>query len=330
MRADRLERVPWPAVVTFSAVALALAWLVAIPVWIVPQERPGYDALFGAIAAAMMFTPLVAVLIVMFVMKVPASERLRFLGMWPLRPAKRVVWLTVLGLFAPIVLVGAMLVLGSLFGWLELDLENFSGFAAELNAQLQPLGMDASAIGLPSIEVLVLMQLVFIPIGAVFNCLFAFGEEVGWRGWLLPALRPLGVWPALLISGALWGLWHAPLILLGYNFNRTDWFGVLLMVAGCIAWGVFFGWLRMRSASVWPAVIAHGALNASGGMFLLLGAAGDSPDLALAGPLGLASWIVLAVVALGLALMGQFKVEPELSSARRETETLAHTNAQNE
>ncbi|MGR4009798.1 CPBP family intramembrane glutamic endopeptidase [Leucobacter sp. 1207-22] len=330
MRADRLERVPWPAVVTFSAVALALAWLVAIPVWIVPQERPGYDALFGAIAAAMMFTPLVAVLIVMFVMKVPASERLRFLGMWPLRPAKRVVWLTVLGLFAPIVLVGATLVLGSLFGWLELDLENFSGFAAELNAQLQPLGMDVSVIGLPSLEVLVLMQLAFIPVGAVFNCLFAFGEEVGWRGWLLPALRPLGAWPALLLSGALWGLWHAPLILLGYNFNRTDWFGVFLMVAGCIAWGVFFGWLRMRSASVWPAVIAHGALNASGGMFLLLGAAGDSPDFALAGPLGLASWIVLAVVALGLALMGQFKVEPELSSAKRETENLEHTNAQNE
>ncbi|WP_244302974.1 CPBP family intramembrane glutamic endopeptidase [Leucobacter coleopterorum] len=102
----------------------------------------------------------------------------------------------------------------------------------------------------------------------------------------MPALRPLGVWPSLILSGAIWGLWHSPLILLGYNFNLTDLRGVALMTAGCIAWGVLLGWSRLRTGSVWPAVFAHGALNASAGLFMLLAAAGEPLDPALASPLG--------------------------------------------
>src|SRR5690606_9346970 len=97
----------------------------------------------------------------------------------------------------------------------------------------------AGAAELPPPGLLVLVQLIAMPFAAVtVNALAAFGEELGWRGFLMPALRQHGTWPALLISGALWGLWHAPIILLGYNFGRTDITGVLLMIAGCIAWGV--------------------------------------------------------------------------------------------
>ncbi|WP_258566553.1 type II CAAX prenyl endopeptidase Rce1 family protein [Leucobacter luti] len=44
----------------------------------------------------------------------------------------------------------------------------------------------------------------------MFNCIFTFGEEIGWRGWLLPALRPLGTWPALILSGAIWACGTRP------------------------------------------------------------------------------------------------------------------------
>jgi membrane protease YdiL (CAAX protease family) len=295
-------RVPWPAVIVFVIVACALAWLVALPLWLGDGLA---EPLTGVLLPVMMFTPAVAALVVTLAMGVPArGERARFLGLWPLRPAKRVIWLMVLGWLAPPLLVGLSLVTAAAFGFVQLD-TTFAGFAAQLESALPP------GTPLPPVGVVVFAQLAMLPVGALFNSFFAFGEELGWRGWLLPALRPLGTWPALILSGVIWGFWHSPVILLGYNFGRTDVTGVLFMIGGCVAWGILLGWLRLRSASVWPAVLAHGSLNAAGGMILLFAAA--QPDLALAGPLGVAAWIVVAVVVGVLVLTGQFRKQPELA-----------------
>jgi len=297
-------RVAWPAALAFLVLSCALAWLVALPLWLGDGLA---EPIAGVLLPVMMYTPAVAALIVALVMRVPArGDRLRFFGLWPLRPAKRVIWLIVLGWLVPPVLVALSILLSAALGWVQLDF-TFAAFAAEIEKAL-PAGTPVPPVG-----VIVAAQLAAIPLAALFNSLFAFGEELGWRGWLVPALRPLGTWPALVLSGVIWGVWHAPVILLGYNFGRTDLSGVLFMIGGCIAWGVLLGWLRLRSASVWPAVIAHGSLNASGGMIVIFAAA--QPDLALAGPLGAAGWIVLAVVIAVLAITGQFRNQPELADA---------------
>lgn len=298
------------ATASFVVLACALAWVAALPLWFTGGLT---SPLFGILVPLMMFTPALAVLIVMLVLRpVPKGERLRFLGMWPLRPAKRVVWMTVLGLFGPIVLTAITVAVAALCGWAQLDLVGFSGFAEQLESSLPP-GVPAPPVGM-----VVLSQLLLIPFaGATINSLLAFGEELGWRGFLIPALRPLGTWPALLISGVIWGLWHSPLILLGYNFGRIDITGVLLMTAGCVAWGALLGWLRLRSASLWPAVFAHGAMNAAGGLLSVLIAAGTTFDPALAGFLGAAGWITCALVVVVLVLTGQFRRQPELAGAGR-------------
>lgn len=302
MRLNR--RVPWLAVIAFCVLACALAWLVALPLWLGDGLA---EPMTPILLPVMMWTPALAALIVTFVMRVPArGGRARFLGLWPLRPAKRVVWLIVLGWLAPPVLIGLSILVAAALGFVTLD-TTFAGFSAEL-AKMLPAGVE-----LPPVEVLVLAQIAAIPVGALFNSLFAFGEELGWRGWLVPALRPLGTWPTLLLSGAIWGFWHSPVILLGYNFGRVDISGVLFMIGGCIAWGILLGWVRLRSASVWPAVIAHGSLNAAGGLIVIFAA--SQPDLALAGPLGIAAWIVIAVVVVVLVLTGQFRQQPELAGA---------------
>lgn len=291
--------------IAFVVLACGLAWLVALPLWL---GRGLAEPIAGLLLPVMMLTPAIAAIIVTFTMGVPAAgDRARFLGLWPLRPATRVVWLMVVGWLVPPVLVAAGILVAAALGFVQLDLA-FGGFAAEIERAVPP------GTPLPPVEILVIAQLAMLPLGALFNSLLAFGEELGWRGWLLPALRPLGTWPALILSGAIWGLWHSPVILLGYNFGRTDITGVLFMVAGCIAWGVLLGWLRLRSGSVWPAVLAHGSLNAAAGLILLVAA--SQPDLALAGPLGVAGWIVAAVVVAVLLATGQFRRQPALAAAR--------------
>lgn len=321
VRPDRMARVPWGVIALFVVLSFGLAWLVALPLWRMGADAAGYSLWFGVLAAAMMFTPAIATLAVLFITRAPRRQRLRFLGMWPLRPARRVVWFAVAALFAPLVVVLASVAVSVLFGWVQLDLVHFSGFQATLEAQLATLDGDTAELAratMPPVGLLVALQLVMVPFGALINSVLAFGEEIGWRGWLLPALLPLGTWPAILISGAIWGLWHSPLILLGYNFGLTDWRGVALMTGGCVAWGALLGWSRLRSGSVWPAVIGHGALNASAGVIVVL-AAVDSPlDPALAMPLGVSGWIVIAVVTAVLVATGQFREDrqPQLAPRR--------------
>lgn len=293
-------------ILTFVVLVWALAWLVALPLWLGDGLA---SPLASLLVQAMMFTPAVATLIVLLIFRpVPRGRRLRFLGIWPLRPAKRVVWLSVIGLLAPPFLVLASVFVAGAFGWIALDLTGFSGFSELLAANTPP------GTPLPPPGVLILVQAVSIPFAAAtINAVLAFGEELGWRGFLVPALRRYGTWAALLVSGVVWGLWHTPVILLGYNFNRTDVTGVLFMIGGAVVWGILLGWLRLRSASLWPAVFAHGALNASAGMFGWFVLAGTTTDLALSGPLGVAGWIVGVVVILALILTGQVRRQPELA-----------------
>lgn len=314
-----MVRVPWAAVAVFVVLSFGLAWAVSLPIWLTGgPESPQLGALLTVVGMVMMYTPAAATLVVVLMLKVPRWERLRFLGMWPLRPAKRVVWFVVAAIFVPPVIVAAGVFLSAAFGLTSLDLFGFSGYAAMIDAQLAALdpALRQDAGELPPMGLLVTIQLLSIPVGSLINSVFAFGEEIGWRGWLLPALLPLGTWPALVISGVIWGLWHSPLILLGYNFGFIDWRGVALMVGGCVAWGALLGWARLRSGSVWPAVVGHGALNAAAGLGLLLVASGAEMQMWLVGPLGVVVWAVIAVVVLVLVLTGQFREQPELAPAR--------------
>ncbi|WP_309127877.1 CPBP family intramembrane glutamic endopeptidase [Microbacterium sp.] len=298
------------ATTVFVLLAMGLAWLVALPLWLgeglaEPYARP--------LTAAVMYTPALAAVFVLLVMRpVPKGQRLRFLGVWPVHPAKRVIWMSVIALSGTVAVVVVAMLVAAALGWLPSDFAELSGYRLLLESAL-PAGA-----ALPPTWLVVASQLAIVPVAAAtVNALAAFGEELGWRGYLVPALRGLGTWPALLISGAIWGLWHAPLILLGYNFGRTDITGVLLMTGACIVWGVLLGWLRLRTGSVWPAVFAHGALNASAGLPLLFLATGEAFDPALGYALGVSGWIVGAVVILALLVTGQFRRQPQLTASGR-------------
>ncbi len=114
--------------------------------------------------------------------------------------------------------------------------------------------------------------LVLLPVNAIVTGIIgsfaAFGEEGGWRGYMMPKLiKIMGRKRALLLGGIIWGLWHAPLTCIGHNFG-TDYpgfpyVGILLMCIFCTLLGILLTFLTEMSGSVWPAVFVHAIGNAS-------------------------------------------------------------------
>jgi len=85
------------------------------------------------------------------------------------------------------------------------------------------------------------------------------GEELGWRGFLLPRLMRIGLgqWEAMIITGFFWGMWHTPLFL----SRRYPHLGLIMSVGYDVVLSVVFGWLRLASGSVWVAAVAHATLQ---------------------------------------------------------------------
>lgn len=129
--------------------------------------------------------------------------------------------------------------------------------------------------------------------GVTLNALFAFGEEVGWRGFLLRFYEGQTMLRTSLETGLIWGLWHAPIILLGHNYPEHPVAGIAMMVAFCIAFTPIITYIRIKARSVIAAAIVHGTFNGVAGLSMLL--IDGSNDL-LTGATGLAGIAVMLVI----------------------------------
>lgn len=94
--------------------------------------------------------------------------------------------------------------------------------------------------------------------------ILSLGEELGWRGFLVPELsKSVGWKKAGWISGIIWGIWHLPGIISGqYAANGTPvWFQLFCFLILVISTAVILAWLRMKSNSIWPAAVLHATHN---------------------------------------------------------------------
>lgn len=131
--------------------------------------------------------------------------------------------------------------------------------------------------------------------GITINALFAFGEEYGWRNYLVHALRERKFWSAAIFIGVVWGLWHFPLILMGHNYPNQPYWGVLLMVVFCVLAGIIELYFVLKTKSMIVAAIMHGTINAVAGMTIYFTLGGND---FLNGMTGLSGFIVMAVAIL--------------------------------
>lgn len=139
-------------------------------------------------------------------------------------------------------------------------------------------------------------------IGALINgLLLTISEELGWRGYLNSLWRPAGFWRASLGTGALWGVWHAPMIyLFGHNYPDNRALGVGLFVAFCVLLSPIITLVRDRAGSVWAAGIFHGTFNALGGLTIIVL---TNPVFPWNGIVGIGGFIALALGVSAVALL---------------------------
>jgi uncharacterized protein len=105
--------------------------------------------------------------------------------------------------------------------------------------------------------------LVFGTLGMIPNSFAALGEELGWRGFLVPELSKVTSfgWVGFL-SGLIWASWHMPLIIgADYHGDNPTWYSVVCFAIMVIAMGYVFAWIRLKSGSVWPAMLLHASHN---------------------------------------------------------------------
>ncbi|PRX66283.1 pimeloyl-ACP methyl ester carboxylesterase [Nonomuraea fuscirosea] len=273
---------------TFLLIAFGVPWLL----WLL-RLRTGVDV----VAAGGMLAAGLATFVAVRWVGRPASIP-RDTALAPLRPAGRLVRYCGIAFVVPLVLAFLAVAIGALAGVYPLDLENFSGlrsvYAPEAAHETGvPVGLILSALATGFGLFVLLLPL-------------AFCEEWAWRGFLLPRLRPLGPWPALLLSGLIWGLWHLP----GYaGTNATA--GLVPFLVTTVFFGVLLGWLRLASGLIWPGVIAHAVNNTLiTGFVNVVFAAGDQRALSDPWTVGLSGWpgwlVMLATVAV-LVVTGAFR-----------------------
>lgn len=281
---------PRDGLLVFVAIAFGLAWLIWLPLWIDPRHLAAPWARW--LMAAGMLAPACGTLAATRVVERPA-DIVAATGL-RLRPAATVLpWIAAAWVVTPLLVLGA-LALGAALGVAPLDFRGAPGLRHALEAS--PAGVRALA-KLSAGRLLAVQVAAACVIGPLVNAPVVFGEEWGWRGYLVPRLARHGHATALIGSGVVWGLWHAPLIVLGHNYPGHPFVGPLMMVAFCVAVGSVLGHLRLVSGSVWPAVVAHGSLNALGPVVLAVIPDGSTWNPLTTGISGLVGLALLAPLA---------------------------------
>jgi membrane protease YdiL (CAAX protease family) len=164
--------------------------------------------------------------------------------------------------------------------------------------------VKASGIaGISPINVILIMSLQVIILGPIINIIPTLGEELGWRGYLLPKLQEfVSDRKALVITGAIWGIWHLPAIVMGHNYGTNyigyPVLGILAMIIFCIVLGIIEGYATIKLKSAVPAAMIHSTVNAGAGFPIVLAKGGYNTLLgpAITGLIGGLPFLIVAVI----------------------------------
>ena len=274
-----------------------ISWSLAIGYSIAGGNMSPISTGFFIMALGFMLTPMISVILVE---KLFLKSRLR--SVYPLNIRWNrwwwIAWLSPLAI-ALITFVAGLCVPGVEFSpEMEGMFYRFSNILTpEQLAQMRNTSMPVYPFFLSIIQGLIA--------GITINTLAGFGEELGWRGLMLKELSHLGFWKTSWITGLVWGIWHAPVIMMGHNYPDHPMAGVAMMTIFCILISPLFTLVALRSGSTIAAAVLHGSFNALSGIAVLLLSGGNDLLIGVTGTAGISVLVVLNLVILKFLRTGK-------------------------
>lgn len=262
----------------FLAFAFGIAWATALVIYFTggltdsPQIIPNVTLALVLMATAYMWAPAIANILTRVITRegwANAGLRPNIRRGWPL-------WLTAW------LLPGVLTILGGVIFFLIFP-QYYDPTLSYVTELLESVGQAGT---ISPWMVVISQALNAFLLAPIINSFFTFGEEFGWRGYLLHKLMPLGGRRASLLMGIIWGIWHWPVIFMGYEYG-FDYPGYPVLGPFVFLWftimgGTLLNWLALRGGSVWPAVIGHAAINGIAGLMIFFQQGEPNP---LLGPL---------------------------------------------
>jgi membrane protease YdiL (CAAX protease family) len=281
-------------IIYYLIITFGLAWLI----WGVPLLTGVAinSSIFGQIRLAGAFAPAGAAL---FVRTRLTREGFGDSGL-PLR-LKEAWRYYLFALLLPLGVVTIIIILALVSGLGQPDFSLSAFFQ-----RMVPAGQAPPAPGL-NIWLSLILQLI---ISTFIILPFVFGEELGWRGYLQNRLyyqRPVA---SAVAAGLIWGLWYLPLNLAGYNYPGQPLPGAAIFPVSAVLLSIIFGWLFLRTGSVWVPCLAH-ASSVSVGVSLTQIIFSARADSLFTGYYGVLAWIPLGAFCWWLIATGQFKPREE-------------------
>ena len=239
--------------------AFGMAWLLQVYASLL-LLRDGNAAAYQLLLAVSMFCPLVSVLLVQkFWLHQPTGiswrPRLKGNGRYLLAAWFGPAMLTLLGAVLYFAVFPSRLDFSG--SWLV------AAYGGEMDAQTL-----RSQLGVSTLSYLLQNGLFAVLLAPAINMFPALGEEVGWRGYMMPRLKErFGLLNGRLLGGVVWGVWHWPLMLLvgyeyGTNYLGAPLLGLVVWCVVCFALNTLLDWLYEKTGCIWVPAIAHGAFNA--------------------------------------------------------------------
>jgi membrane protease YdiL (CAAX protease family) len=263
--------------VQFIILTCAVSWVIA-GVAILLGLRPAYgSAIFTAVGTAYMLLPAICAIILQIIHKEKPFRNLNVsfkLNRWFL-----VAWIL------PIIYIFMALGINLLLPGVSFSATS-EGFLASLPAEQAELAARQLSQFSPIVYLLMQVGGALIA-GCTINAVFGFGEELGWRGYLLKALQTKKMLTASLIIGVVWGLWHFPFTLVGHNFPQHPVAGVWLLTISTVLITPIMIYIVIKSKSVVAAAILHGTNNGIAGIALLYSVGGNDITRGIAGSIAL-------------------------------------------